>query len=45
MSMYKVFCNEKKGYWRVLASTEEEAIYEATKGRGCYTGVYAMEIN
>ncbi|WP_273122745.1 hypothetical protein [Bacillus weihaiensis] len=44
MNVYDVYCNEKKGYWRVLADTKEEAVYEATKWRECYTGVYAIQI-
>ncbi|WP_273123421.1 hypothetical protein [Bacillus weihaiensis] len=45
MNVFKVYCNEKKGYWRVLADTESKAIYEATKGHSYYTGVYAIQIS
>lgn len=44
MNVYDVFCNEKIGYWRVLADTEKEAIYEAIKGSEMYTGVVAIKI-
>ncbi|XQY90662.1 hypothetical protein ACNRWW_14140 [Metabacillus sp. HB246100] len=45
MNVFKVYCSEKKGYWRVLADTEAEAIYEVTKGYAFYTGVFAIQIN
>lgn len=45
MNVFNVYCNEKKGYWRVLADTEKEAIYEATKGYDYYTGVYVIQVN
>ena len=45
MNVFNVYCNEKKGCWRVLADTKSEAIYEATKGYSYYTGVYAIQLN
>ena len=45
MNVFNVYCNEKKGYWRVLAETESEAVYEATKWYDYYTGVYAIQVN
>lgn len=44
MNIYDVYCNEKTGYWRVFADTEEEAIYEVTKGSKEYTGVYVYQM-
>lgn len=45
--MYKwmVTCKEKKGHWLVLANTEYEAIYEATKHNPKYTDVEAFLIS
>lgn len=44
MNVYDVFCKEKKGYWRVLADFEEEAIYSATKGNEHFTGVFVGQV-
>ncbi|MED2978216.1 hypothetical protein P4284_16130 [Bacillus swezeyi] len=44
MNVFKVYCNGKKGYWRVIADSESEAIYEVTKGYETHTGVYAIQI-
>lgn len=44
MNVYHVYCNEKSGYWRVLADNEQEAIYECTKNRDKYTGVTAVKV-
>lgn len=43
MHTFDVYCNEKQGYWRVLANDESEAIYEATKGNDTYTGIYTIQ--
>lgn len=45
MNVYNVYCNEKKGYWKVLAQNKEEAIKEITKSSDLYTNLIAIKVN
>jgi|HigsolmetaAR204D_1030405.scaffolds.fasta_scaffold00007_84 hypothetical protein len=44
MSIYHVFCNEKKGFWSVNADSAEEAVCLATKNSNEYTGVFTVKV-